>query len=164
MKNNYVFEADVPAKKISLSREFDAPVDKVWRAFTEPELLAKWGAPKPWQIKDQTLDFTVGGMYKYAMTGPEDQVHWVYDEFTAIEPGSRIASTGMFCDADGNPNKEGSKSYTETRFIAIEGNRTRVEATHVFDSEDTIKWFVENGFKEGTAATFEQLDSVLEAE
>ena len=164
MTNNFVFEANVPAKKIYLSREFNAPIDKVWQAFTVPELLAKWVAPKPWKVEDQTWDFAVGGVSKYAMVSPEGQVHWMYDEFTAIESGSRIATTGMFCDAEGNPNKDGSKSYTETKFFAIEGNRTRIETTHIFDSEDTIKWFVEGGFKEGTAATYAQLDEVLVSE
>jgi uncharacterized protein YndB with AHSA1/START domain len=164
MTNNFVFEADVPAKKIYLSREFNAPIDKVWKAFTVPELLAKWVAPKPWKVEDHTWDFTVGGVSKYAMVSPEGQVHWMYDEFTVIEEGSRIASTGMFCDAGGNPDKSGSKSYTETKFFPIEGNRTRIETTHIFDSEDTIKWFVEGGFKEGTAATYAQLDELLAAE
>jgi len=98
------------------------------------------------------------------MVGPEDQIHWMYDEFTAIESGKVIASIGVFCDGEGNPNLDGPKSYTETKFSSIEGNRTKIEATHVFDNEDTIKWFVEGGFKEGTAMTFGQLDEVLASE
>jgi uncharacterized protein YndB with AHSA1/START domain len=164
MTNNFVFEADVAAKKIHMVREFNAPIEKVWRAFTDPALLAKWVAPKPWTIEKQTWDFTVGGVSKYAMVSPEGQVHWMYDEFTAIEDGKVIASTGVFCDGEGNPNLDGPKSYTETKFSSIEGNRTKIEATHVFDSEDTIKWFVEAGFKEGTAMTFDQLDEVLASE
>ena len=164
MTNNFVFEADLAAKKIHIVREFNAPIEKVWKAFTDPELLAKWVAPKPWTIEKHTLDFTVGGVSKYAMVGPEGQVHWMYDEFTAIENGKVIASTGVFCDGEGNPNLDGPKSYTETKFSSIEGNRTKIETTHVFDSEDTIKWFVEAGFKEGTAMTFDQLDRLLASE
>ncbi|HWZ13991.1 MAG TPA: SRPBCC domain-containing protein [Mucilaginibacter sp.] len=164
MTNNYEFTADVAAKKIHLTREFNAPIEKVWKAFTDPVLLAKWVAPKPWTVEKQTWDFTVGGFSKYAMVSPEGQVHWVYDEFTAIEDGKVIASTGVFCDGEGNPNLDGPKAYTETKFSSIEGNRTKIEATHVFDSEETIKWFVEGGYKEGTAMTFDQLDEVLASE
>ncbi len=161
MSNKFDFEADLAAKKIIIKREFNAPVEKIWRAFTDPELLAKWVAPKPWTIEKHTLELTVGGVSKYAMVGPEGQVHWMYDEFTAIVEGKLISTMGLFCDADGNPKLDGPKSYTETKFVAIDDNRSRIEATHVFDSEETIKWFVEGGFKEGTAATFGQLDDVL---
>ena len=61
MTNKFEFEANIAAKKITMSREFNAPVEKVWRAFTEPELLAKWIAPKPWSVENHTLDLTVGG-------------------------------------------------------------------------------------------------------
>ncbi len=163
MSNNFNFEADIAAKKILVTREFNAPVEKVWRAYTEPELLAKWIAPKPWTIEKHTLELVIGGVSKYAMVSPEGQVHWMYDEFTAIDPGKAIATMGVFCDADGNPNLEGPKSYTETKFIPIDSNRSRVEAIHLFDSEETIKWFVEGGFKEGTAFAFAQLDEALAA-
>lgn len=164
MNKNFVFEADVAAKKIYLSREFDAPIEKVWKAFTNPELLKKWAGPKDWTIQDQTWDFTVGGVSTYLMIGPESERHWMYDEFTAIENGSSFSSIGMFCDDEGNPNREGPKSYTENNFFAIEGNRTRIEATHVFDDENTFKWFAEGGFKEGTAMTYNRLDEVLASE
>jgi uncharacterized protein YndB with AHSA1/START domain len=164
MTNNFVFEADQASKRIYLSREFNAPIEKVWKAFTDPALLAKWIAPKPWTIEKQTWDFTVGGVSKYAMVNPEGHMHWMYDQFTVIEQGKVIASTGVFCDGEGNPNLSGPKSYTETKFVSIEGNRTRIESTYVFDSEETIKWFVEGGFKEGTTMTFDQLDKLLASE
>jgi uncharacterized protein YndB with AHSA1/START domain len=164
MTNNFVFEADVPAKKIYLSREFNAPVEKVWKAHTDPELIKKWAAPKPWTIEKHIWDFKVGGVSTYAMIGPEGQVHWMYDKFTAIEDGKLIATTGVFCDDEGNPNLDGPKSFTETKFFAIDDNRSRIETTHIFDDENTFKWFVEGGFKEGTAATFDNLDEVLAAE
>jgi len=164
MTNNFVFEPDLAAKKIHMIREFNAPIEKVWRAFTEPALLEKWTAPKPWAAKFKTWDFTIGGVSLYAMVSPEGQQHWVYAEFTAIENGSAISTTGMFCDTDGNPMREGSKSYRDTKFSAIDGHRTKVETVITFEEESTIKWFVEGGFKEGTEATFAVLDELLASE
>ena len=164
MANNFVFEADLPAKKIYVSREFNAPIEKVWRAFTDPDVLDKWIAPKPWTAKTKTWDFKVGGVSLYAMVSPEGQKHWVYAQFTAIENGSAISTMGMFCDGDGNPVTDAPKSYRDTKFSSIDNNRTKVETVITFEEESTIKWFVEGGFKEGTTMTFEQLDQLLASE
>jgi uncharacterized protein YndB with AHSA1/START domain len=161
MTNNFVFEPDLAAKKIRISREFNAPIEKVWKAFTDPDVLVKWIAPKPWTAETKTWDFTVGGISLYAMISPEGQKHWVYAEFTAIENGSAISTTGMFCDGEGNPNSEAPKSYRDTKFTSIDGNRTKVDSVITFEDESTIKWFVEGGFKEGTEMTFAELDELL---
>lgn len=164
MTNNFVFEPDVAAKKIHIVREFNAPVEKVWRAWTEPALIEKWIAPKPWRAETKILDLTVGGIWLYAMLGTEGQKHWVYAEFTAIENGSAISTTGMFCDGEGNPITNGPKSYRDTRFSSIDGNRSKVEQVITFEEESTIKMFVEMGFKEGTTASLNQLDELLASE
>jgi len=164
MTNKFVFEADVDAKKIYVLREFNAPVEKVWKAWTEPELIEKWIAPKPWIAQTKTMDFNVGGVWLYAMVGTEGQKHWVYAEFTAIEKGRAISTMGVFCDGDGNPVTSGPKSYRDTKFASIEGNRTQVESVITFEDEATIKMFVQMGFKEGTAASLNNLDELLASE
>ena len=164
MTNNFVFEADLAAKTIHIVREFNAPIEKVWRAFTEPDLLEKWIAPKPWTAINKISDFTVGGIWLYAMVSPEGQKHWVYAKITAIENGSTISLTGMFCDGDGNPVTDAPKSYRDTKFFSIDGNRTKVDSVITFEDESTIKMFVEGGFKEGTAMTLNNLDELLASE
>ncbi|RWY57508.1 SRPBCC family protein [Mucilaginibacter gilvus] len=161
MTNNFVFETDMAAKTIHIAREFNAPVEKVWRAWTEADLLEKWIAPKPWTAKTKIMDFTVGGIWLYAMVGTEGQKHWVYAKFTAIENGSAFSSTGMFCDGEGNPVVDGPKSYRDTKFTTVDGNRTRVDSVITFEEESTIKMFAQGGFKEGTTMTFSQLDEFL---
>ena len=110
MPNNFVFEPDLVAKKIHVAREFNAPIEKVWKAWTEPHLIEKWIPPKPWTAVTKIMDFTVGGIWLYAMVSPEGLKHWVYAKFTAIENGSAFSSTGMFCDNEGNPVLDGPNS------------------------------------------------------
>jgi uncharacterized protein YndB with AHSA1/START domain len=164
MANKFVFETDLVAKKIHVVREFNAPIEKVWKAFTDPALLEKWIAPKPWTAETKIWDFTVGGISLYAMVSPDGQKHWVYAKFTAIENGSAMSSMGLFCDADGKPFVDAPKSYRHTKFSSIEGNRTKVDMVITFEDESTIKMFVEGGFKEGTAITLNQLDELLASE
>lgn len=164
MANNFVFEADLAAKKIHISRDFNAPIEKVWKAWTDPEIIEKWIAPKPWKAETKIWDFTVGGVWLYAMVGTEGQKHWVYAKFTAIENSSAFSSMGMFCDGDGNPVHDAPKSYKDTKFSSIDGDRTRVDSVITFEEESTIKMFVEMGFKEGTTASLNNLDELLASE
>lgn len=164
MTNNFVFETDLDAKKIHVVREFNAPIEKVWKAFTDPSLLEKWIAPKPWTAETKIWDFTVGGIWLYAMVGTEGQKHWVYAQFTAIENGSAFSTTGRFCDGDGNPVTDGPKSYRDSKFSSLDGNRSKVDMMIAFEEESTIKMFVEGGFKEGTAMSFNNLDELFSSE
>jgi uncharacterized protein YndB with AHSA1/START domain len=164
MTNNFLFEPDLAAKKIHIVREFNAPVEKVWKAFTVPGLFVKWTAPKPWTAEIKTWDFTVDGISLYAMVSPEGLKQWVFAQFTAIENGIAFSSTGMFCDGDGNPVTDGPKSYRDTQFSSIDDHRSKIDMVITFEEESTIKWFVEGGFKEGTVMTFDQLDALLAAE
>src|ERR1700756_1383880 len=132
MTNNFIFEPDLDAKTIHIIREFNAPIEKVWRAWTEPDLIEKWIAPKPWKAETKIMNFTVGGIWLYAMVSPEGQKHWTRIEFTAIENGSSISSTNMFSDEDGTVASGAAKSYTETKFSSIDDNRTEVDVVKTF--------------------------------
>ena len=164
MTSNFVFEPDLAAKTIYISCEFSAPIEKVWKAFTEPTLIEKWIAPKPWTAETKIMDFTVGGIWLYAMVSPEGQKHWTRIEFTAIENGSSISSTNMFSDEDGNTVAGAAKSYTETKFSSIDGNKTKVDVVKTFTDVATVKRFAEMGFKEGTIMGYNQLDKLLASE
>ena len=55
---------------IEVIREFDADLKLVWQAWTTPELLAQWWAPKPYGIQTKSFDFRPDGTWLYAMIGP----------------------------------------------------------------------------------------------
>lgn len=164
MTNNFIFEADLDAKTIHITREFNASVEKVWRAWTEPALLEKWVVLKHWTAETKILDFAVGGEWIYAMISPEGQKHYVYAKFTAIDDYKAISTMGMFCDGEGNPVLEGPKSYRDTKFSSLEGNRSKIDMLITFEEESTLKMFVEGGFKEGIAITLDLLDDLLLSE
>ena len=164
MTNNFLFEPDLAAKTIHIGCEFNSPIEKVWRAFTDPDIFVKWVAPKPWTAEVKIMDFTVGGILLYAMVGTEGQKHWTHAEFTAIENGSAFSSIGRFSDENGNASPEGPKSYRDTRFTAIDANNTKVDVLITFTDEATIKMFVEMGFKEGSIASYNNLTELLASE
>src|SRR5690606_36527914 len=64
------FVVDKDSLTVTVKRSFDAPVDLVWSAWTEANLLAQWWAPKPWKAVTKDMDFREGGRWLYAMTSP----------------------------------------------------------------------------------------------
>jgi uncharacterized protein YndB with AHSA1/START domain len=163
MTNNFVFEKDLAAKKIHVIREFNAPIEKVWKAWTEPDQLEKWWGPKPWTAITKSMDFTVGGVWLYYMAGPEGQKFWSHVKFTAIENGSRFATDTAFCDENGIVATGARAGHWDNKFVAL-SDKTRVVVDISFDEESTIKMMVEMGFEGGFTMGLNQLDELLASE
>lgn len=161
MTNNFVFETDLAAKKIHVVREFNAPIEKVWKAWTDPDLLEKWWGPKPWVAVTKSMNFTVGGVWLYAMVGPEGQKHWSNAKFTAIENGSRFAADTVFSDENGTVAPGAPVGHWDNKFVVIGNNKTKVVVDVSFDDESTIKMMVEMGFEGGFTMGLNQLDELL---
>jgi uncharacterized protein YndB with AHSA1/START domain len=161
MTNNFVFEADLDAKKIHITREFNAPVEKVWKAWTIPSLLDQWWSPKPNKAETKSMDFTVGGIWQFAMVTPDGNKNWLCAKFTGIETGSTISTTAIFCDTDGNLLEGDSKWHRVTKFSPVNDNRTEIDIVITFEEEATFKMFTEGYFKQGTAIGYNQLDELL---
>ena len=60
------FTVDKTTKTVLINREFAAELSLVWDAFTKPEILDQWVAPKPWASKTKYMNFKVGGRRLYA--------------------------------------------------------------------------------------------------
>ncbi|HTE00073.1 MAG TPA: SRPBCC domain-containing protein [Mucilaginibacter sp.] len=160
MTNNFLFEKDLAAKKIHVEREFNAPIEKVWKAWTDPDMLEKWWGPKPWTVQTKSMDFTVGGTWLYAMVSPEGQKHWSNVKFTAIEDGSRFAADSLFSDEDGNAAPNAPVGHWDNKFVAS-GDKTKVVVDLSFDDEAAIKMMVEMGFEGGFTMGLNQLEELL---
>ena len=70
------FIVDKPTKTVSITKEFAFELSLVWDAYTKPELLDQWWAPKPWTSRTKVMDFKVGGRRFYAMVSPEGDERW----------------------------------------------------------------------------------------
>ena len=155
------FSVDKKNKTIQVTREFAAQLDLVWDAWTKPELLDQWWAPKPYQTKTKTLNFREGGYWLYAMVGPEGDEQNCLVEFDTISDHQRYSGTDAFCDEKGNINNTLPSMHWLCKFIA-NGSRTSVHVEVTFKSEEDLQKIVEMGFQEGFAAAHNNLDEVLE--
>jgi len=69
---------------INIQREFAADLDLVWDAWTKPEILDQWWAPKPFRTKTKSMDFKEGGSWFYGMISPENVTHWCKADYKKI--------------------------------------------------------------------------------
>lgn len=156
----YNFTVDKENKTIHIVREFAANLELVWRAWTTAELLDQWWGPEPWRAETKTLDFRVGGLWHYAMVGPEGERHWSRADFLAIKEKSSFTSKNGFCDENGTVNPGFPQNSWENNFIP-KGDKVEVDMLLSYDSLADLEKELEMGFKEGISQDFLQLDGLL---
>jgi uncharacterized protein YndB with AHSA1/START domain len=152
------FTVDKSTKTVFITREFDAGLSLVWDAFTKPELLDQWVAPKPWTAKTKHMNFEVGGRRFYAMVSPEGQERWAIQKYTSITPKTNFKMFNAFADKDENPELPGSD--WDYNFIEQEGV-TKVSITIYNESLARMEKMIEMGFKEGFTMSMQNLQDLL---
>ena len=160
MNDNLLFDfsVDKAAKKVFVTREFDAGLSLVWDAFTQAEILDQWTAPKPFVAKTKSMDFKVGGRRFYAMVSPEGYERWAVQRYTAINPKTHFKMFNAFADKDENPELPGS----DWDFNFSEQNGTTKVSIAIYnESLARLEKMIEMGFKEGFTMTLNYLDELL---
>ena len=155
------FTVDKDNNKIFVDREFDAPRDLVWAAWTESEILDSWWAPKPWVAKTKHMDFRVGGYWLYAMVSPEGETHWCRADYREINPKEQFLAVDGFCDENGVMNHEMPSNAWANRFESTIDGTTIVHVELTFETLEDLEKIVEMGFKEGFTAGMENLDDYI---
>ncbi len=155
-----IYSKDATNKKLSVEREFDAPVDQVWKAWTESNLLDQWWAPKPWKAVTKSMDFRDGGVWLYYMQGPEGERHYCRVDYHTIVANKSFTGIDAFCDENGNPSTEAPSMHWNVVFTPS-GNGTKVSVEVTFKSEEDMETIIKMGFKEGFAAAHDNLDELL---
>lgn len=160
MNNNLLFDftVDKAAKTVFIIREFDAELSLVWDAFTKPEILDQWTAPKPWTSKTKYMNFVVGGKRFYAMVSPEGHERWAIQEYISISPKTHFKMYNTFADKDENPELPGSEwDY----HFSEENGITKVSITIFNESFERMEKMIEMGFQQGFTMSIDNLDKLL---
>jgi uncharacterized protein YndB with AHSA1/START domain len=94
-------------RELVITRIFDAPPGLVFKAWTEPEHLARWqGAPQGFTVTTHQMDIRPGGAFRVCMRSPEDVDYWLEGVYREIEVPERLVFTHVWLDAEGNAGKE----------------------------------------------------------
>lgn len=152
------FIVNKETKTVLITAEFDAARDLVWYAYTKPELLDQWWAPKPWISRTKAMEFKEGGRRFYAMVSPEGMEKWSVQKYTSITPKMNFKLLNAFADENENPELPGSD--WDLTFTEHDG-RTTVTVSIYNESLERMEALMAMGFKEGFTMTLGQLKDLL---
>jgi uncharacterized protein YndB with AHSA1/START domain len=122
---------------LRLSRRFNAPRERVFEAWTSPEVLKEWWRAGPdWETPEAEVDLRPGGAYRLAMRDPgSGQTHTLVGEYREIRPPERLVYSWTW---ESNPQEmRGCEGSLVTVDFVEDGDATNVEITHTgFASEE----------------------------
>lgn len=145
-------DPDVPLVRIT--REFDAPVAKVFRAHVDPDLVAAWLGPRRHVMTVDHFDARTGGSYRYVLAS-EGMEAGFNGTFHEVRTDELIVQTFSF---EGMPD---GVALEKLRFEDLGDGRTRLTATSLVDSFADRDAFVASGMESGVVEGYERLDELL---
>ena len=150
--------AEPGKQEIFIMREFNAPRELVFKAFTDPDLYVQWLGPRELTTTLEKFEPKNGGSWRYIQKDPEGNefaFHGVNHEVLAPE---RIIGTFEF---EGLP-ETGHVILETARFEELPGDRTKLTSQSVFQSVEDRDGMLQSGMDEGVTDSYNRLDELLE--
>jgi uncharacterized protein YndB with AHSA1/START domain len=147
--------------EVKVTREFYAPRDLVYRAYTEPHLVQRWLlGPPGWTMPVCEMDVRVGGRYRWRWRSNEDGSEFgFHGEFLEVSPPSRIVNTEFYDPGDvGGDMGEGSLitvTFTERDGV------TTMSSVMDFKTKAARDAAMSTGMTDGMEQSYQRLDQVL---
>lgn len=157
-KNETKIIAEPGKQEILITREFNAPRERVFKAYTDPELYKQWIGPRGLETTLEKFEPKNGGSWRYIQKdeeGNEFAFHGVNHEVKAPE---RIIDTFEF---EGLP-ESGHVILETAEFEELPDNRTKIKTQSVFLSVEDRDGMLQSGMEEGMNESFDRLDELLE--
>ena len=146
--------ADPDLPLVRITREFDAPPEKVFRAHTDPALVVQWNGPNGTDMRVDHFDCRTGGSYRYLIVS-DGEDYGFFGSFHEIRPGELIVQTFTY---EGMPD---GVALEKLVFEDLGGGRTRLVCTSLCDSFEGRDAFLASGMEEGVRQGYERLDGLL---
>lgn len=152
---------DTDKGTMTITTQFDAPVERVWRLWSDPRQLERWWGPPTYPATFVDHDLTRGGIVNYYMTGPEGDRAGGQWRVLTVEPPHKLEFEDVFADDEGNPNLDLPATVVTVTLEAADGGATRMSIHSSFPSPEAMEEIMAMGMEEGILASLGQIDGVL---
>lgn len=142
---------------IEFEREFDAPVEAVFRAHKDPKLIKKWLGPRGYDTEIESYDFKTGGRYRYVQRNQKGEEFAFNGVFHVVRENEFAIQTFEF---EGFPDVVSIESL---RWENLGGGRTRLRGHATYPSMEARDGMIAGGMEGGMVEGYERLDEVLES-
>jgi uncharacterized protein YndB with AHSA1/START domain len=144
-------------RALLITREFDAPPELVFKAWTTPELVKRWWSAKRGEVTVAEIDLRVGGTWRWVMVTDEGGIEVAFHgEYREIVPGERLVSTEAY---EGIPDPDGNASLN-TMTLTDLGGRTRMEVLVEHKTPEGRDAQIASGMEAGMQDAFDLLEEV----
>ena len=159
MTDPAVTNAPVPHHELVLERVINATPDKLYRAWTEPELLKQWFCPKPFWVSHAEMDVRAGGASVIVMNGPNGEVMPNPGIYLEVVPNRKLVFTDAYTRAWEPSEKPFMTGIIE--FEPVGKGQTRYTARVRHWSAEDRQAHADMGFHEGWGKATDQLEELV---
>jgi uncharacterized protein YndB with AHSA1/START domain len=143
-------------REIAMTREFNAPRELVWEAYTKCELLKRWlGAVAGWWMDVCEVDVRAGGTYRWVWRGPNGETMGMRGNYVEVDPPRRIVATEQYDEAWYPGDASSTVEFTER------DGKTTLTMTVRYSSKETRDAVLQSPMADGVSAGFDKLEEVL---
>ena len=154
---------DPDALTMTVTAEFDAPVERVWKLWDDPRLLERWWGPPTYPATVVDHDLSPGGTVTYYMTGPEGDQHRGWWRVLRVGAPRLLEVEDGFADEAGNPNLDMPTTRMHVSLSERGDGGTRVEIRSTFPSLAQMEQLIQMGMEEGLREAMSQMDALVAA-
>jgi uncharacterized protein YndB with AHSA1/START domain len=146
-------------QQILIEREFDAPRELVYKAYTTPELVKRWWHAKRGEVTLVEIDLRVGGSWRYVMVTPDGTEVGFHGEYREVVPNQRLVTTEVF---EGLPEgvSEADAATLNTATLTEADGRTTLAILIEAKSKPSRDAIIESGMEDGLQDALELLEQV----
>jgi uncharacterized protein YndB with AHSA1/START domain len=148
-------EADPKVPTVKIVRDFDATPDRLFKAFTDRDLVSRWLGPRDTPMNLKEWDATTGGRYRYDAIRGGEVIASFYGSFHEVRPNERLVQTFTW---EGMPDGVSLDCIT---FVDLGDGRTRVVSVSVLDSFESRDAMLASGMETGLLDGYEAIDEIL---
>jgi uncharacterized protein YndB with AHSA1/START domain len=146
---------------MTITAEFDAPVERVWNLWEDPRLLERWWGPPTWPATFTEHDVRPGGRSVYVMSGPDGGTSRGCWRTVAVEPPRRFEFENGFADEAGALDPDMPLMVVRVDLGDRPGGGTEMTGVVTFTSAADMERILAMGMEEGMTAAMGQMDDLL---
>lgn len=158
---------DLDNKTLTIERTFDAPKEKLWRAYADKDWFEKWWGPEGWETTVKEFDFKPGGRVHYVMECVDKdqgewfgQKAWSFMEIETMDEPNSFEAQDYFSNPEGTIEEKMPSQKFIVEFVE-ENGKTRLISRSVTETAEQLEELVKMGMVEGFSSQLNRLEELV---